>query len=80
MENDTLTALVRIFRWVNPNAADVIIDRDTRLSEDLRIDSIMLLMMALSIEEEMGIRFENLRADSFTTVGDVCDYIERKRA
>ena len=54
------------------------IDDGTRLKEDLGMDSLTLLMMALQSEKTFGIRFENMQASSFRTVGDVCAYIEGK--
>lgn len=54
------------------------IDDGTRLKEDLGMDSLTLLMMALQSEKTFGIRFENMQASSFQTVGDVCAYIEGK--
>ena len=50
----------------------------TRLIDDLGMDSLTLLLMALKSEKEFGIRFENMQASSFLTVGEVCEYIERK--
>ncbi|MBO2517224.1 MAG: hypothetical protein CW338_08150 [Clostridiales bacterium] len=50
----------------------------TRLADDLGMDSLTLLLMALKSEKVFGIRFENMQASSFATVGDVCRYIEGK--
>ena len=50
----------------------------TRLIEDLGMDSLTLLLMALRAEKTFGIRFENMQTSSFLTVGDVCRYIEEK--
>ena len=50
----------------------------TRLREDLGMDSLTMLIMALQAEKAFGIRFENMRASAFATVGDVCAYVESK--
>ena len=55
-----------------------LVSEETRLVDELGLDSLTLLMMALQAEEMFGIRFENLQASSFQTVGDVCTYIEGK--
>ena len=52
-------------------------DENTSLA-DLGMDSLTMLLMALQSEKEFGIRFENAGASSFKTVGDICEYIERK--
>ena len=36
------------------------------------------LYMVIAIEEEMDIRFENVGASDFETLGDVVNYIEAK--
>ncbi|MBE6791919.1 MAG: acyl carrier protein [Ruminococcaceae bacterium] len=53
------------------------VSEDTRFIEDLGMTSISMLYMALAIEEEFGIAFNN---DDFTTlrsVGDVLARIEK---
>ena len=52
------------------------ITKDSSLVYDLHIDSVSLLLLVLAIEDEFGIRFDNMESDAFHTVGDVCAFIE----
>ena len=47
---------------------------DTRLVEDLRFDSLGIMMFAMAIEDEFNVVFEEPM--NFVTVGDVVNYIE----
>ena len=51
---------------------------DTRLIDDLGLNSIGILYLVISIEETFGIRFENAGVNTFQTVGQVIDYIAGK--
>ena len=51
---------------------------DTRLIEDLGIDSLTLLEIVLSIEETVGISIENEELREIRTLGEVKTFIERK--
>ncbi len=48
---------------------------DTRLIEDIGMNSIGLLYMAMAVEEEFGVRFTNDDFVSLRTVGDVVEKI-----
>jgi acyl carrier protein len=50
------------------------------LKGDLGFSSISMLLMAIAIEEEFHITIHQLDGDTFLTVGDACDYIERALA
>ncbi len=65
--------LTSIIKSVKPGIDLDNIDENTTLSEDLGIDSLTMLMIAMRIEDEFGIQFES---QSFKTVGEVCNYIE----
>ena len=49
-----------------------------RLTADLGFTSVSMLYMVIAIEEEFDIRFENVGAADFDTLGEVIDYIEAK--
>lgn len=49
------------------------ITEDSSLKNDLGIDSIEMMMIALVIEDEYGFRFDD--SISFDTVGKLCDFI-----
>ena len=71
-------ALGDVLKKLRPESDLSMVTDETRLVEDLGMDSLTLLMMALQSEKTFGIRFENMQASSFRTVGDVCRYIEGK--
>ena len=48
---------------------------ESRLMEDLGIDSIGLMMLSMDIEEEFGVRFDE--PVPFETVQDVLDYLAK---
>ena len=47
---------------------------DTKLIDDLHFDSLGIMMLAMAIEDEFGITFDEPM--NFVTVKDVVDYIE----
>ena len=51
---------------------------DSRLVADLGFTSVSMLYMVIAIEEEFDIRFENVGANDFETLGEVVDYVEAK--
>ena len=75
---DVLAKLGEILLKLKPGTDLRLANENTKLVEELGMDSLTLLMMALQSEKTFGIRFENLQASSFRTVGDVCRYIEGK--
>ena len=48
---------------------------ESRLLEDLGIDSIGLMMLSMAIEDEFGVRFNE--PVPFQTVQDVLDYLDK---
>ena len=50
----------------------------SNLTTDLGMNSIALLFVVIAIEEFFAIRFDDVGAGDFKTVGDVIDYIEKK--
>ena len=54
-------------------------DENTRLLEDLGLNSVTVLYLVIAIEEVFEIRFDDeTGVDSFSSVGDVADYIGGK--
>ena len=75
----TLERLIKVFRVVfeedvNPD----IVTPEASLREDIGINSIGLLYMAMAVEEEFGIKFKNEDFSVIRTVGDVITLIESK--
>ncbi len=56
------------------------INEQTRFIEDLGMNSIAMLSMAISIEDEFGIKFQNEDLKNLNTVGDVIQCISAKQA
>jgi len=52
------------------------VTEDTRLIDDLKLDSLSIMLFAMELEAAFGFRFnEPVR---FETVGDVCAYLVEK--
>lgn len=49
---------------------------ETRLREDLGFDSLVLMMMAMELEDAFSFKFKEFVR--FETVGDVCSYLESR--
>ncbi len=52
---------------------------ESRLIEDLGMDSVLMLYMAISLEEEFGIVVDNTLINTVKTVGDMVSYIEARQ-
>ena len=50
---------------------------ETRLLEDLKFDSLGMMMLAMAMEDEFGISFDEPM--NFITVKDVIDFIESQK-
>lgn len=68
--------LKKIINKVDPSVETDGINESTRLKEDLKFDSLAMMMMSMEVEEEFGFKFTEFV--KFETVGDVCRYIEGK--
>ena len=78
---NTFERLLKIFVVAFDENVDTSkITMETALREDLGINSIGLLYMAMAVEEEFGIKFCNEDFGGMTTVADVIACIERKMA
>lgn len=53
------------------------ITQATLLKEDLNADSLDIVEIIMSVEEEFGIQIDDEDALEFKTVGDVVQYIEK---
>ena len=75
--NSTLSKLTELFENVFENEIDVKgISEETRLIEDLGMNSIGLLYMAMAVEEEFSVSFTNEDFAILHTIGDVIRKIE----
>ena len=69
-----LERLKKLMKNVNPDVNLDNVTLETKLVEDLRFDSLGMMMFAMAIEDEFGISFDEPM--NFVTVKDVVDYLE----
>ena len=55
------------------------ITKESRIKEDLGADSLDVLQMLMTIEEEHGIVIPDEELASFETVGDILNYLEKNQ-
>ena len=70
--------LERLMKLIQENLPDKDLSgatEDSRLIEDLGMDSIGMMMLSMSIEDEFGVTFD--APVTFKTVKDVLDYLEK---
>lgn len=67
-----------IFKQIKPNIDSDAITADTRLIEDMGLDSLTILLLSFAIEKRFEFKFEG--APKFATVGEVVGYIEGHKA
>ena len=60
------------------NLDNVEITEETRFKEDLDVDSLDLLELVMSFEEEYGVEIPSEELESLTTVGAVIKYLQDK--
>ena len=68
--------LKKIIKKVEPSVAIDGITESTGLKDELKLDSLAMMMMSMEIEEEFCFKFTEFVR--FETVGDVCRYVESK--
>ena len=71
---DVFEGLKEIFAGVKPRLDLSTVSFDSRLVNDLGIDSLSMLLLSLASEHKFGMQFGNTEKP-FETVGEVCDYI-----
>ncbi|MEE1356193.1 MAG: phosphopantetheine-binding protein [Clostridia bacterium] len=71
--------LLRIIKTVIPGYVyKAQITQKTRIKDDLGIDSLNMMLVAVEIEDEYGIEFDG--SQSPDTVGELIDYIQARVA
>ena len=76
---NTLDRLVAMMKEVLDEEVDPAkVKPEASLTEDLGLKSIGMLYMAMAIEQEFGVRFENSDLTSLKTVQDILDRVEKK--
>lgn len=71
-----LEKLKEILGKVLPDTDMTAVTEETHLLNDLKFDSLALMMMSMEIEDAFGFRFTEFV--KFETVGDVCRYLEER--
>lgn len=74
--NEIVESLKKIVNSIDPQLCVSEVVEDTRLIEDIGLNSLTYLMMGIYLEREFGITFDYQSAASFRTVSDICDYVE----
>ena len=76
----TMERLVAVFERVFEDEVDSSAIRpESELIADLGLNSIAMLYMALELEQEFGIKFDNSDFEALRTVGDVLTKVEKKQ-
>lgn len=71
--------LIKVFRTVFEDDVDISgVTEASSLREDVGINSIGMLYMAMAVEEEFGVKFHNEDFAQIKTVGDVIACIQGK--
>lgn len=73
-----LVQLKEILAKVNKKIDMDSVTVETRLVEDLALDSLSIMLFAMEIEVAFGFRFTE--PVNFQTVGDVCAFLEARQA
>ena len=72
-----LERLKEVIKKVMPDVNLDGVTEETRLVEDLEFDSLGIMMLAMALEDEFGVRFDGPVA--FANVGDVVKYLEENK-
>ena len=72
-----LDRLKDLIKDIMPEVDLTNVNEKTRLQEDLHFDSLGIMMLAMAIEDEYHLEFDE--AINFVTVGDVIKYIEANK-
>lgn len=71
---EVFEGLKEIFAGVKPKLDLSKVGFDSKLVNDLGVDSLSMLLLSLAAEHKFGMQFETTEKP-FETVGEVCDYI-----
>lgn len=71
---DTLRNILQDQLDIDP----ALVNEDTNIIDDLGADSLDIVELMMTVEEEFDITIEDSDAQLFKTVGDVVNYIESK--
>lgn len=66
--------LLEIFTRVMPQVDASKINKDSVLTTDIGVDSLNMMLLAITVEDEFQIQFDSTQ--ELKTVGDICTYVE----
>lgn len=76
---NTLERIIKVFETVFEGEIDISkISPESKLIDDIGMNSIGMLYMAMALEEEFEIKFLNTDFEGLSTVDSVVSLIERK--
>lgn len=79
MQQDRIQAtVIRILEEV-ANVDPAAVARDKCLREDLGVDSLSLIDVAVAAEAAFGVELADEDLERFQTVGDIIDYVQRTK-
>ncbi len=70
----TLERLKKLFVKIMPQTDVSDVNAGTSITNDLGVDSLRMVMIAIALEEEFDIRLNY--SDRFSTVGDIISFID----
>lgn len=74
---DVTTALAEIIRGVSAKARGMTISADSRLLEDLALDSLDLVAVVIQIQDQFGVEIDPDEIPSLQTVGELAASLHR---
>ncbi len=78
-QNDIQAIVTRILGEV-AKVDPTVVARDKRLREDLGLDSLTLIEVAVAAEDAFGVPLPDEDLERFQTVGDVIDYVQQSES
>jgi acyl carrier protein len=78
-QNDIQATVTRVLREV-AKVDPAVVARDKRLREDLGLDSLTLIEVAVAAEDAFGVPLPDEDLEHFQTVGDLIDYVQQSES
>lgn len=72
---NTFDRLKKLLSAVMPDADLSGVTAESKLA-DIGVNSITMLLLALSMEEEFGMKLDSIAPDDFVTVGDIMTFVD----
>lgn len=66
--------LIEILKRIMPQVDTSKITKESVLTTDVGIDSLNLMLLAITVEDEFNIHFDS--TNELKTVGDICNFVE----